>query len=137
MSAPGAIVIGAFNPIEGKVVSVPTHPEIEEKIGIDTDGAGEGGPGGENKEVPPRYSDGDGSDGVIIVTGADASAHLLLLRDDHEPALTFRSLFLATVLCGFQAVVYQIYQVSRRTRGCCITDQSRLMSRSSSSSNPL
>lgn len=69
--------------------------------------------------VPPAYdgasSDGDvgsGSDDVIIVTGADAAAHLLPLRDDGEPALTFRALFLATCLSAFQAVMYQIYTVS-------------------------
>jgi hypothetical protein len=48
-------------------------------------------------------------DDVIIVTGADAAAHLLPMRDDHEPALTFRSIFLATGLSAFQAVMYQIY----------------------------
>jgi hypothetical protein len=51
------------------------------------------------------------SDDVIIITGADAAAHLLPLRDDHEPALTFRSLFLATCLSAFQAIMSQIYQV--------------------------
>jgi hypothetical protein len=34
------------------------------------------------------------------------------LRDDFESALTFRSLFLASILSAFQAVVFQIYQVS-------------------------
>ncbi|KAL7893519.1 OPT oligopeptide transporter domain-containing protein [Trichoderma sp. SZMC 28014] len=50
------------------------------------------------------------SDDVIIVTGADAAEHLLPLRDDREPSLTFRSLFLATCLSAFQAVMSQIYQ---------------------------
>lgn len=52
-------------------------------------------------------------DEVIIKTGADASAHLIPLRDDFDPALTFRSLFLATGLAAFQAVMYQIYMVNR------------------------
>lgn len=52
-------------------------------------------------------------DEVIIKTGADASEHLLPLRDDFDPALTFRSLFLATGLAAFQAVMYQIYMVRR------------------------
>ncbi|EFQ93896.1 hypothetical protein CFE70_006939 [Pyrenophora teres f. teres 0-1] len=47
---------------------------------------------------------------IIIITGADAAAHLLPMRDDFEPALTFRCVFLATILSAFQAVVYQIYQ---------------------------
>ncbi|UZP38789.1 hypothetical protein NXS19_006605 [Fusarium pseudograminearum] len=53
-------------------------------------------------------SDNDSKD-VIIVTGADASRHLLPMRDDHDNALTFRSLFLASCLACFQAVMYQIY----------------------------
>lgn len=47
----------------------------------------------------------------IIVTGADAAAHLLPLRDDGDAALTFRGMVLATCLSGFQAVMTQIYQV--------------------------
>ena len=53
----------------------------------------------------------DSSENVIIITGADAAAHLLPLRDDREPALTFRSLVMATILSGFQAVLNQIYSV--------------------------
>lgn len=49
----------------------------------------------------------------VIVTGADAALHLLPLRDDGDPALTFRSLFLATILSAFQAVMSQIYMVCR------------------------
>ena len=56
-------------------------------------------------------SDSDSKD-VIIVTGADASRHLLPMRDDHDSALTFRSLLLSSGLACFQAVMYQIYTVS-------------------------
>ena len=76
---------------------VPASPEIE--------------------PVPPAYDNDssaekeDGSDDVIIITGADAAEHLLPLRDDGESALSFRSLFLATCLSAFQAVMYQIYMV--------------------------
>ncbi|EAQ87390.1 hypothetical protein CHGG_04009 [Chaetomium globosum CBS 148.51] len=65
--------------------------------------------------VPPAYDNDssqekeDGSEDVIIITGADAATHLLPLRDDHDPSLTFRGLFLATGLSAFQAVMYQIY----------------------------
>ncbi|KAL2267393.1 hypothetical protein VTJ83DRAFT_4670 [Remersonia thermophila] len=51
----------------------------------------------------------ESSEEVIIITGADAAAHLLPMRDDHEPALSFRSIVLATALSCFQAVMYQIY----------------------------
>lgn len=63
----------------------------------------------------PQYDSHDkdsDSEGVIIITGADAAAHLLPMRDDGEPSLTFRSLFLATILSSFQAVMSQIYTVS-------------------------
>lgn len=75
--------------------------------------------GGISSAVPidsDDYDDNSGqdnaSDDVIIITGADAAAHLLPLRDDHEPSVTFRSLFLATCLSAFQAIMSQIYQVS-------------------------
>ena len=55
----------------------------------------------------------DKQDGeVIIKTAKDAATHLLPMRDDFDPALTFRSIFLATGLAAFQAVMYQIYMVS-------------------------
>ncbi|KAK4140253.1 OPT oligopeptide transporter [Dichotomopilus funicola] len=66
--------------------------------------------------VPPVYDTENGkvkgdadSDDVIIITGQDAAQHLLPLRDDGEPALTFRGVVLATILSAFQAVMYQIY----------------------------
>ncbi|KAI4729996.1 peptide transporter [Aureobasidium sp. EXF-10728] len=45
----------------------------------------------------------------IIVTGADAALHLLPLRDDGDPSVTFRGIFLASCLSAFQAVMNQIY----------------------------
>ena len=57
-------------------------------------------------------TDADGlSEDHIIVTGEDAATYLLPMRDDHDPAITFRSLFLATGLAAFQAVMFQIYSV--------------------------
>ncbi|CAJ0543348.1 Ff.00g005330.m01.CDS01 [Fusarium sp. VM40] len=53
-------------------------------------------------------SDQDSRD-AIIITGADASRHLLPMRDDHDSALTFRSIVLSSGLACFQAVMYQIY----------------------------
>ncbi|KAJ6000217.1 hypothetical protein N7481_000626 [Penicillium waksmanii] len=43
------------------------------------------------------------SDNVVIVTGADAAAHLIPLRDDFDTVLTFRSIILASGLACFQA----------------------------------
>lgn len=57
----------------------------------------------------PEKGDVEGE--VIIITGADAAHHLLPLRDDFDPVITFRSLLLATLLSGFQAVMQQIYMV--------------------------
>lgn len=101
--------------VEGRT---PTHEIIDEKVhpAGDVDSEKKGALDTEISIAPPLdndddYSKDDGSDDVIIVTGADASAHLLPLRDDHESSLTFRSIFLATCLSAFQAVMSQIYQV--------------------------
>lgn len=48
---------------------------------------------------------------AIIVTGEDAANFLLSVRDDGDPALTFRSLFLGTGVAAFQATMNQIYSV--------------------------
>ncbi|KAF7914799.1 hypothetical protein BELL_0070g00310 [Botrytis elliptica] len=103
-------VVGAFNPVEGHIVSVPTHHEIDEKLRISADNReiSKDTLDIDTKELSDKSRDDD-SDDVIIVTGADAAAHLLPLRDDGQPALSFRSIFLATILSGFQAVMYQIY----------------------------
>lgn len=65
--------------------------------------------------VPDEFDDDpakdNNGDNTIILTGADASEHLLPIRDDHDPALTFRGIVLATGLSCFQAVMSQIYLV--------------------------
>ncbi|KAE8445208.1 hypothetical protein EG329_013580 [Mollisiaceae sp. DMI_Dod_QoI] len=122
MTAPIAdtIIVGAIKSVEFKHVSAP-HESIDEKINITADNAGIHKDGklvlDEVTEINPvsTRDDVDDSDAdystedVIIVTGSDAAKYLLPMRDDHEPALTFRSLFLATVLSAFQAVMSQIY----------------------------
>ncbi|KAB8298651.1 hypothetical protein EYC80_000829 [Monilinia laxa] len=111
-------VVGAFNPVEGHIIPVPTHGEIDEKLRMSA----------EDREISKETSDfatkelsdasrDDNSDDVIIITGADAAAHLLPLRDDGQPALSFRSIVLATVLSGFQAVMYQIYSFKPTSMG--------------------
>ncbi|KAJ5885359.1 OPT oligopeptide transporter [Penicillium taxi] len=59
---------------------------------------------------PSEFGEPDSSGNeVVIITGADAAAHLLPLRDDHDSALSFRSIVLATILACFQSVMNQIY----------------------------
>ncbi|KAH6603132.1 opt oligopeptide transporter [Trichoderma cornu-damae] len=96
---------GTAHEITNEKVRPDDNVEFEKKNALDT----------EISIAPPLDNDDDyekdnGSDDVIIITGADAAAHLLPMRDDHEPALTFRSLVLATGLSAFQAVLSQIYQ---------------------------
>lgn len=56
--------------------------------------------------------EGHVEDDFVIRTGADASKHLLSLRDDEDPVLTFRSAILGTAFACFQAAMNQIYNVS-------------------------
>lgn len=120
-----AVIVGGLNPVENKVFSVPTHSAADEKevIAVGAARADTDGTLGDDKikAAPSAGDDGDhdkeeddsrSSDEVIIITGADAARHLLPLRDDFDTALTFRSLFLASGLSCFQAVMSQIYTVS-------------------------
>lgn len=118
-----AIIVGGLNPVEGKVFSVPTHPEADEKEVITSDTARTASNGTLEEKIrassspgddtDDRYEDGEDSDNVIIITGGDAARHLLPMRDDHDPALTFRGIILASGLSCFQAVLSQIYTVSQ------------------------
>ncbi|KAK7708921.1 hypothetical protein SLS64_006401 [Diaporthe eres] len=117
-----AVIVGGLNPVENKVFSVPTHSAADEKeiIAVGAARADTDGTLGDDKikAAPSAGDDGDhdkeeddsrSSDEVIIITGADAARHLLPMRDDFDTALTFRSLFLASGLSCFQAVMSQIY----------------------------
>jgi hypothetical protein len=111
------MVIGAYDAVEGKVVKVPSHHaiseniDISEKVGEIVDSRITTAP--VEDESPDNKDDNDtDSDGAIIRTGADAARYLLPMRDDFDPALTFRGIFLATCLSAFQAVMNQIYAVS-------------------------
>lgn len=98
---------------DGNIFEVPSQETNDEKSSLGKD---------EGKDVDittapvPDYEDirekDDQGREAIVVTGADASLYLLPLRDDGDPALTFRSLFLASGLSAFQAVMTQIYIVS-------------------------
>ncbi|CAI7606700.1 unnamed protein product [Penicillium crustosum] len=50
----------------------------------------------------------DSADAVII-TGADVASHILPMRDDFDPTLTFRAAILGSGLAAFLAVMTQIY----------------------------
>jgi hypothetical protein len=93
--------------LEG-VVSVSGHEAFDEKTTVDVIMTKE-----EAQVTTTSICNEDegNSEDAIIITGADAAAHLLPMRDDGDPALTFRSLVLASVLACFQSVMYQIYQV--------------------------
>ncbi|KFY02964.1 hypothetical protein O988_01782 [Pseudogymnoascus sp. VKM F-3808] len=111
MSAP---ITKVLTPIEGRVVPVPSDEALDEKINLDKKEP-EILKGDDLVIVADTKSESNddssesGTDDAIIVSGADAAKHLLPLRDDLQPALTFRSIFLATILSAFQAVMNQIY----------------------------
>jgi hypothetical protein len=118
------IILGGVNTFEAHAVEVPSHQAINEKIRLSSAENRDSKDGGlvhDNEIKPVPQYDGDdhekdtGSGDPIIVTGADAAQHLLSIRDDGDSALTFRSLFLATILSAFQAVMTQIYYVSERS----------------------
>ena len=123
MPAPSALdtIIGeGIDPVGGAPFAIPTHSAINARDRASIDAAFSAAPkfpGADEIKVAPvesiseSYNEKDSSsDDIIIVTGADAAAHLLPMRDDGGDALTFRSVFLSTGLCAFQAVMYQIYQ---------------------------
>lgn len=121
------IVGAALDPVSGKAVSAPAHDAINEKLGQDKSDVIAATTSTEKGEIQPirstDESDNDkGSESdpdAIIVTGSDVAKHLLSLRDDGDPSLTFRSMVLATGLSGFQSVMNQIYQV-RFVLYCCL-----------------
>jgi hypothetical protein len=137
--------MGAINALQTEIVSVPSDEAVNEKHDLAVSDAEISKDStivldSEIKTPPPAF-DGDeddsGSENVIIVTGADAAEHLLPMRDDHDPAITFRGLFLATILSGFQAVMTQIYNVSIVTGLCSLYAQGKSRADISSSSNQL
>ena len=116
-----ALILGAPDGVEGKAVNLPSHEAItafnDEKRRLsvhDEETEKQTVLDPEIKAALPAYESetvGVDDEDHIIVTGADAAAHLLPMRDDFDSALTFRSILLASMLAAFQAVVFQIYQV--------------------------
>jgi hypothetical protein len=125
---PDTIILGGVNAMAHQAMDVPSHTAINaeldanEKTGHAINDADTKKSGTEVHDAEinsaPGYDESDEKDNSsvdkIIITGADASEHLLPIRDDFDRALTFRSLFLATILSGFQAVMTQIYNVSSK-----------------------
>lgn len=59
----------------------------------------------------------------VITSGEDVSRYLVDTRDDHDPALTFRSLFLGTIFAGLGAALCQVRDSHRNywhiLKRCC------------------
>ncbi|KAK2601835.1 hypothetical protein QQS21_004618 [Conoideocrella luteorostrata] len=116
--AQDASILGGLNsPVESKAVGVPSHEAVNEKIAHPREHIAPAQDDNSDRDVKDaaavsygggREKDSEHED-AIIVTGFDVAEHLLPLRDDFEPALTFRSIFLASCLSAFQAVMSQIY----------------------------
>ncbi|KAH8093910.1 OPT oligopeptide transporter protein-domain-containing protein [Cristinia sonorae] len=60
----------------------------------------------DSEDLDVRYVNGE----PVITTGRDVSKYVVDIRDDGDPAITFRSLFLGTVFAGLGATLFQIYQ---------------------------
>lgn len=90
-------------PYLGEVTEDATNDEKSEKDRSPTDS---------ETAVDRIGKDEDVGDDLVIRNGADASKHLLSLRDDEDPVLTFRSALLGTAFACFQAAMNQIYNVS-------------------------
>lgn len=77
-----------------------------------------------------------GSEDLVIVTGADVAAHLLPLRDDLDPTLTFRAAILGSGLAAFLAVMTQIYSVGELAYHLILHSHSTANEYTSSSNQP-
>lgn len=58
----------------------------------------------DNDDEPALYHNGE----PVITSGKDVSRFAVDLRDDGDPALTFRSIFLGTLFAGLGAALYQV-----------------------------
>ena len=52
----------------------------------------------------PNFHNGE----PVITTGHDVSRFVVDIRDDEDPALTFRSIFLGTIFAGMGATLSQV-----------------------------
>lgn len=110
----------------------PDHGHLDEKIGTrksstesidiikEKQGDSEGGSQLESKSDQDgvRYVNGE----PVISNGRDVSQYLVDVRDDGDPPLTFRSMFLGTVFAGLGASLYQVFSISS-TRNCLCSQE--------------
>jgi hypothetical protein len=108
--------ISALGP--AAVQDIPYIGGISDDIAIDEKSDKDRSPSDSETAIDKLDTEGHVGDDFVIRSGADASKHLLSLRDDEDPVLTFRSALLGTAFACFQAAMNQIYNVS--------TDTSRL-----------
>ncbi|KAI4844996.1 peptide transporter [Aureobasidium sp. EXF-8845] len=107
----------SIEPVDGHQVSADDYeltPYHEENPAYTEETGKKGALEPEITAVPASDDTSDSFDKTddsdhIIVTGEDAAIHLLPLRDDGDPSVTFRGIFLASCLSAFQAVMNQIY----------------------------
>lgn len=123
------IAVGPLDPVEGTGDGTFTRSEISEKPAPPAVTVHSGKNDQVVDSISPAASNSDklgrldsdehgsehGSEEAIIVNGADAAAHLLPMRDDFDPSVTFRGIFLASVLAAFQACMFQIYNFKPTT----------------------
>jgi len=91
---------------------IPYIGGISDDINIDEKSDRDRSPTDSEIAIDQLDKEGHAGDDFVIRTGADASKHLLSLRDDEDPVLTFRSAILGTAFACFQAAMNQIYNVS-------------------------
>ncbi|KAH7929974.1 OPT superfamily oligopeptide transporter [Leucogyrophana mollusca] len=94
-------------PLDKKAISEPYEIATEKDVSIDRFDA---------EKVSQLDAESSDDDSVVFVngepvvtSGKDVSRYLIDIRDDGDPALTFRSLFLGTVFVGLGAALSQIY----------------------------
>ncbi|WVQ69693.1 uncharacterized protein L199_007913 [Kwoniella botswanensis] len=90
---------GPVPPLEGKTSAIDKDtrlPNDQEKVAV-------------GKPDESFLHDEISEEGHIIRTGRDAADHLLSIRDDDDPSVTFRSMVLGTIMACFQASMTQIY----------------------------
>lgn len=103
---------------------IPYLGGVTEDVPNDGKGEKDRSPTDSETAVDRIGKDEDVGDDFVIRNGADASKHLLSLRDDEDPVLTFRSAVLGTAFACFQAAMNQIYNVSRFNQLCMLTRSS-------------
>ncbi|KAK4560737.1 hypothetical protein LTR86_005316 [Recurvomyces mirabilis] len=85
--------------LEGKAVEVTSHETAAQDLPADT--------AAQTADAPPETEYVKGH--AVIKNGEDVSRFLISTRDDEDPSLTFRSVFIGTLLTGLTSVVAMLY----------------------------